>query len=131
MASARAMNSGTFTWRCSVSITAISPQRQTDIARRESVHQLERVIHVGPIRVDCGRRRDEKVMISGALTLLANAVIAYKTWKLRQVLERSREAGRPVPSDAILRSRAHPALEQKHRANAAWDLSEDHALAVT
>ena len=41
-------------------------------------------------------------MISGALTLLTNAVIAYNTWKLHQVLERSREAGHPVPSDAIL-----------------------------
>ena len=41
-------------------------------------------------------------MISGALTLLTNAVIAYNTWKLHHVLERSREAGRPVPSDEIL-----------------------------
>src|ERR1700722_2970114 len=54
------------------------------LGRGESVHQLERVIHSGPIRVDRGRRRDEKVMISGALTLLTNAVIAYNTWKLHQ-----------------------------------------------
>ncbi len=54
-----------------------------------------RVIH-------SGRRRDEKVMISGALTLLTNAVMAYNTWKLHQVLERGREAGQPVPSDEIL-----------------------------
>ena len=72
------------------------------LVRGESVHQLERVIHAGPIRVDRGRRRDEKVMISGALTLLTNAVIAYNTWKLHQVLERSREAGQPVPNDEIL-----------------------------
>jgi TnpA family transposase len=72
------------------------------LVRGESVHQLERVIHAGPIRVDRGRRRDEKVMISGALTLLTNAVIPYNTWKLHQVLERSREAGQPVPSDEIL-----------------------------
>ncbi len=72
------------------------------LVRGESVHQLERVIHAGPIRVDRGRRQDEKVMISGALTLLTNAVIAYNTWKLHQVLERSREAGRPVPSAEIL-----------------------------
>ena len=62
------------------------------LVRGESVHQLERVIHAGPIRVDRGRRRDEKVMISGALTLLTNAVIAYNTWKLHQVLERSRRS---------------------------------------
>jgi hypothetical protein len=30
-------------------------------------------------------------MISGALTLLTNAVIAYNTWKLHQVLERAAE----------------------------------------
>ena len=41
-------------------------------------------------------------MISGALTLLTNAVIAYNTWKLHQVIERRRQSGRPVPSDAIL-----------------------------
>lgn len=40
--------------------------------------------------------------ISGAHTLLTNAVIAYNTWKLHQALERSREAGQPVPSDEIL-----------------------------
>jgi TnpA family transposase len=51
------------------------------LVRGESVHQLERIIHAGPIRVDrAHRRRDEKVMISGALTLLTNAVIAYNTW---------------------------------------------------
>ena len=41
-------------------------------------------------------------MISGALTLFTNAVIAYNTRKLHQVPERSREAGRPVPNDEIL-----------------------------
>jgi hypothetical protein len=44
----------------------------------------------------------EKVMISDALTLLTNAVIAYNTWKLHQVLERSRETGQSVPRDEIL-----------------------------
>ena len=72
------------------------------LVRGESVHQLERVIHAGPIRYDRGRRQDEKVMISGALTLLTNAVIAYNTWKLHEVLERSKAAGHPVPSDEML-----------------------------
>ena len=72
------------------------------LVRGESVHQLERVIHAGPIRYDRGRRRDEKIMISGALTLLTNAVIAYNTWKLHQVIERCKQAGQSVPSDAIL-----------------------------
>jgi TnpA family transposase len=72
------------------------------LVRGESVHQLERVIHTGPIRSDRGRRRDEKVLISGALTLLTNAVIAYNTWKLHKVIERRRAAGRPLPSDETL-----------------------------
>ena len=37
--------------------------------------------------------------------LLTNAVIAYNTWKLNQVLERSKEAGQPIPSDKIHRIR--------------------------
>jgi hypothetical protein len=41
-------------------------------------------------------------MISGALTLLTNAVITYNTWKLHQVLERRKACGRPVPPDEIL-----------------------------
>ena len=52
--------------------------------RGESVHQLARIIDTGPIRSDRGRRREEKILISGALTLLTNAVIAYNTWKLPQ-----------------------------------------------
>jgi hypothetical protein len=63
---------------------------------------LERVIHTGPIRSDRGRRREEKILISGALTLLTNAVIAYNTWKLHQAVERRRTAGKSVPCDEIL-----------------------------
>ena len=72
------------------------------LGRGESVHQLERAIHAGPIRADRGRRRDELVLISGALTLLTNAVIAYNTWKLHDVVERRRAVGPRVPSDDIL-----------------------------
>jgi hypothetical protein len=72
------------------------------LVRGEFVHQLERVIHAGPIRYDRGPRRDERIMISGALTLLTNAVIAYNIWKLHKVLERRKASGRPVPPDEIL-----------------------------
>jgi TnpA family transposase len=72
------------------------------LVRGESVHQLERAIHYGPIRADRGRRREELVLISGALTLLTNAVIAFNTWKLHEGIERRRQAGRPVPADTIL-----------------------------
>ena len=66
------------------------------------MHQLEQVIHTGPIRSDRGRRRDEKVLICGTLTLLTNAVIAYNTWKVDRAIQRRRAAGHQVPSDAIL-----------------------------
>jgi len=41
-------------------------------------------------------------MISGALTLLTNAVIAYDTWKFHQILERRKVCGRQVPCDENL-----------------------------
>jgi len=40
--------------------------------------------------------------MSGALTLLTNAVIAYNTWKLNEVVEARRLAGRKLPADEIL-----------------------------
>lgn len=72
------------------------------LVRGESVHQLQRAIHYGPIRADRGRRREELALISGALTLLTNAVVAYNTWKLHEVVETRRTVGRAVPSDEIL-----------------------------
>jgi Tn3 transposase DDE domain len=48
-------------------------------------------------------------LISGALTLLTNAVIAYNTWKLHQAVERRRSGGRSVPADEILAHIAPPA----------------------
>jgi hypothetical protein len=41
-------------------------------------------------------------LISGALTLLTNAVIAYNIWKLYQAVERRCAGGRSVPTDEIL-----------------------------
>ena len=72
------------------------------LVRGESVHQLQRAIHYGPIRAHRGRRRDELATISGALTLLTNAVIAYNTWKLDEHLQARRATGNPLPSDEIL-----------------------------
>ena len=72
------------------------------LVRGESVHQLQRAIHYGPIRAHRGRRRDELALISGALTLLTNAVVAYNTWKLNEVIEGRRKAARAIPPDEIL-----------------------------
>ena len=60
----------------------------------ESV-SVGRFIHAGPIRFGRGRRRDENVMISGALTLLTNAVIAYNTWKLNRCWNGARQPANP------------------------------------
>jgi hypothetical protein len=72
------------------------------LVRGESVHRLQRAIHYGPIRAHRGRRRDELSLMSGALTLLTNSVIAYNTWKLNEVIEARRLAGRGPPSAEIL-----------------------------
>ena len=72
------------------------------LVRGESVHQLQRANHYGPIRADRGPRREELALVSGALTLLTNAVVAYNTWKLNEVVEARRKAGRAVPPDDIL-----------------------------
>ena len=72
------------------------------LVRGESVHQLQRAIHYGPIRAHRGRRREELTVISGALTLLTNAVVAYNTWKLDEHLESRRRAGKSLPADEIL-----------------------------
>jgi hypothetical protein len=78
------------------------------LLRGESVHQLQRAIHYGPIRAHRGRRRDEFSLMSGALTLLTNSVIAYNTWKLKklrklnEVIEARRRADRVPPPDDIL-----------------------------
>jgi TnpA family transposase len=45
----------------------------------ESVHKLQRAIHFGGIDVARGRRHDELVAISGALTLLSNLAMAWMT----------------------------------------------------
>jgi hypothetical protein len=72
------------------------------LARGESVHWLACIINNGPIRHDRGRRRDERIMICGALTWLRNAVLAYNAWKPHQVLERRKADGGRAPPDEIL-----------------------------
>jgi TnpA family transposase len=55
--------------------------------RGESVHQLQRAVHQGRIGTQRGRRRDELWAISGAHTLLTNAIIAWNTMKMQQVVD--------------------------------------------
>ena len=79
------------------------------LVRGESAHQLQRAIHYGPIRAHRGRRREELALISGALTLLTNAVVAYNTWKLNEVVEGRRRVTvihrKPL---LLVKARQHP-----------------------
>lgn len=51
----------------------------------EAVHSLQRAIHNGPITAKRGRTTEQLGAISGALTLLANIVMAWNTHRLQAV----------------------------------------------
>ena len=55
----------------------------------EAVHSLQRAIHNGMITAKQGRTTEELGTISGALTLLANIVMAWNTHHLQIMLERA------------------------------------------
>jgi hypothetical protein len=59
----------------------------------ESVHTLQRVIHFGSIAAARGRCQAELVAISGALTLLANIVMAWMTQHIQRLLDAWHHAG--------------------------------------
>jgi TnpA family transposase len=50
----------------------------------ESMHELQRAIHNGPIRAKHGRSREELTAISGALALLTNIVMAWNTARMQR-----------------------------------------------
>jgi TnpA family transposase len=53
----------------------------------ESMHELQRAIHNGPIRARHGRSREELTAISGALTLLTNVVMAWNTSQMQRAVD--------------------------------------------
>jgi TnpA family transposase len=53
----------------------------------ESVHDLQRAIHNGPIRARHGRSHEELNAISSALTLLTNAVMAWNTAQMQRLAD--------------------------------------------
>jgi TnpA family transposase len=65
----------------------------------EAVHSLQRALHHGLITAKRGRTTEQLGAISGALTLLANIVMAWNTHRLQVVLDRASAA---YP-DAVLR----------------------------
>jgi Tn3 transposase DDE domain len=53
------------------------------------VHSLQRAIHNGMITAKHGRTMEELGAISGALTLLANVVMAWNTHRLQAAIDRA------------------------------------------
>jgi hypothetical protein len=68
----------------------------------EAVHSLQRAIHNGMITAKQGRTTEELGTISGALTLLANIVMAWNTHHLQVMLDR---APADHPDEVITRPR--------------------------
>ena len=68
-----------------------NPQFRRELQRvlnqGESMHDLQRAIHNGPIRARHGRSREELTAISGALTLLTNVVMAWNTAQMQRVAD--------------------------------------------
>jgi TnpA family transposase len=55
----------------------------------EAVHSLQRAIHNGMITAKHGRTMEELGTISGALSLLANIVMAWNTHRLQAMIDRA------------------------------------------
>ncbi len=71
--------------------------------RGESVHQLQRAIHGGPVAPERGRRRQEMVAISGAHALLTNIVLAWNTNRMDGVVARLKADGIEIKEDWLRR----------------------------
>jgi TnpA family transposase len=69
----------------------------------ESVHDLQRAIHHGPVRAKHGRSHDELTAISGALTLLTNIVMAWNTSQMQRITD-----ARPGTLDKAALARVAP-----------------------
>lgn len=67
--------------------------------RGESVHALQRQICSQSLPVRRGRRIEELVATSGALTLVTNSVMAWNTARLQRAIDR--EAGSSSPTQAV------------------------------
>lgn len=69
--------------------------------RGESVHALQRQICAQALPARRGRRAEELIATSGALTLVTNCVMAWNTLRLQRALERFTETSTPVAIEAL------------------------------
>lgn len=77
-------------------------RRHRLLNRGETVHTLERCIHVGPVNHSRGRRKDEIVAVSAALTFLSNLVMAWNAYKMGEAVKKLEAKGVKV-ADSLLR----------------------------
>jgi len=68
----------------------------------ESIHFLQRAINSGALGPKQGRRQDEMIAISGALTLLANLVMAWNTVRMQRVIDRWYTEKNPFADPIVL-----------------------------
>ena len=66
----------------------------------EAVHSLQRAIHNGGITAKHGRTTEQLAAISGALTLLANIVMAWNTFRMQAVID---QAPNDYPDEVLSR----------------------------
>ena len=69
--------------------------------RGESVHALQRQICAQALPARRGRRAEDLIATSGALTLVTNCVMAWNTLKLQRALERFGSVPTPVAIEAL------------------------------
>jgi len=69
------------------------------LERGESVHALQRQICTQALPAKRGRRAEELIATSGALTLVTNCVMAWNTQRLQRAVDR--EAERTAPRFSI------------------------------
>jgi hypothetical protein len=74
------------------------------LERGESVHALQRQICTQQLPAERGRRPEELIATSGALTLLTNCVMAWNTHRLQRAVERESQCMAPRYSIDALRS---------------------------
>ena len=68
----------------------------------ESIHSLQRAIHSGAVGPKEGRRQDEMIAISGALTFLANLVMAWNIVQMQRVIDRWHTERNPFADPTVL-----------------------------
>jgi TnpA family transposase len=93
---------------------AFRRELRTLLNRGESVHQLQRAVYHGRLDPQRGRRAKELATVSGAHALLTNAVIAWNTMRMQEVLDRWKASRQPVDEAWLRRMAFRPHQLSRH-----------------